>query len=89
MNVWNTSVNMINDDRGLDISDYYHSLANVLLFYNQLCPIYFKQLQINEDVSLEKVDFCNAEVQFKRAQLMYFILNPNPLHVSFLLRSVL
>lgn len=81
---------MINDDQGLDVSDYYNSLANVLLFCNQLCPISFKQLQSNEDMNLENVDFCNAELQFKRAQLMYLIINPKPLHVStpILLRPV-
>lgn len=75
------NINVMDDDPILDISEYYHSLANVLLFYSHLCPVSFRQLQINE-INLKKEDLCDAELQFKRAQLMYIILNPKPHHVS-------
>ncbi|KAK7601079.1 hypothetical protein V9T40_008520 [Parthenolecanium corni] len=82
LNVWNMNINVMDDDPILDISEYYHSLANVLLFYSHLCPVSFRQLQINE-INLKKEDLCDAELQFKRAQLMYIILNPKPHHDLF------
>lgn len=82
IDIWNTGIDVTDEDQNVDDTDYYHSLANVLLLYNRLCPIPFRQLQVKGSVILKKLDFSDDELQFKWAQLTYFLLHPKPHHVS-------
>lgn len=95
INAWNVGINFISegnltnnavDNCNLnypDINEYYISLADVLLYYKNLCPMSFNQLYMEENLDMISVDINNADFLFKQAQLIFHIFNLKPGQVIF------